>query len=83
MSPSDGNLRQRYLEILMDQVRDCKYPSPTMMDRIESTVTDRESAEEYVHALVDLVAADRYPSLMLLDRVKGLIDALEAADFQD
>jgi hypothetical protein len=77
MTPSDNGLRHRYLEVLMDQVRDCRFPSPTMMDRIEAAVGDRESAEQYVEALIDLISAERYPSPQMLDRVSGLLDVLD------
>ena len=73
------DLRQAYLDILMEQVRSCRFPSPTMMDRLESTVRDRQAANDYVGALLDLLGEERYPSPQMLDRVAGLLDALDRA----
>lgn len=69
--------RDRYLEILLEQALSCRYPSPTMLDRIEQAVGDRASAQAYVSSLLDGVAAERFPSPTMLDRLSGLIDALE------
>jgi hypothetical protein len=79
MTTSDNGPRHRLLEILMEQVRSCRYPSPTMMDRIEKAVADRGSAEEYVNTLIDLLEGERFPSPQLLDRVSGLLNALDRA----
>ena len=76
MSGGDG-LRQAYFDLLMGQISNGRYPSPTMMDRIEAAVGDRESAENYVQALIDLSAGERFPSPMMLDRLNRLIDVLE------
>ena len=76
-------LRQAYFDILMEQVRSCRFPSPTMMDRLEEAVRDRRSAEEYVHSLLQTMSEERYPSPQLLDRVAGLIDVLDALEAYD
>lgn len=76
-------LRQAYFDILMEQVRSCRYPSPTMMDRLEEAVRDRASAEDYVNALLQTMSEERYPSPQLLDRVAGLIDVLDALERSD
>lgn len=74
-----SQLRQAYLDLLMEQVSSCRYPSPTMMERLEGTIGDRGRAEEYVRTLIDMMAEERYPSPMMLDRVAGLLDVLDAA----
>jgi hypothetical protein len=74
-----NDLRQRYFDVLMEQVRGCRYPSQMMMDRLERAIADRESAEEYVGTLIDLLSADDYPSPGLLDRVSGLLDVLDGS----
>ncbi len=74
-----SQLRQAYLDVLMEQVRSCRYPSPTMMDRLERTIDDRGNAEEYVQSLIDAMADERYPSPMMLERVARLLDALDRA----
>lgn len=74
-----SELRQAYLDMLMEQVRSCRYPSPTMMDRLEQTIGDRGNAEDYVRALIEMMEEERYPSPMMLDRVAELLTVLERA----
>ncbi len=76
-------LRQAYFDILMEQVRSCRFPSPTMMDRLEEVVRDRRTAEEYVNVLLETMSEERYPSPMMLDRVAGLIDVLDSIQALD
>ena len=70
-------LRSRYIQILLSQVGAGRYPSPTMLDRLEKSVTDGETAAEYVSLLLDTIERDDYPSPTMLDRVRGLIDILD------
>ena len=42
---------ERYLEVLMNQVREVEYPSIEILDRIESTLATREQLEEYLELL--------------------------------
>ncbi len=71
------DIRSRYLQILMDQLAAAQYPSISMLDRIENSVADRQTATEYVGLLLDLLERDRYPSPELLDRVRRLADVLD------
>ncbi len=72
-----SDLRRRSLQILMDRVAAERYPSTSMLDRVEAAVVDRQTAEEYVGLLLDGVESARYPSPTMLDRIQGLIDALD------
>ena len=72
-------LRDRFLDIVIGQMRDCRYPSPTILDRIEGAVGDRQAAEKYVSDLLDRIGAERFPSPQMLDRISGLLDALDSA----
>jgi hypothetical protein len=72
-------LRSRYIQILLDQVAEGRYPSVTMLDRVEKAVTDRQTATEYVSLLLDTIERDKYPSPTMLDRVYGLINVLDAS----
>lgn len=71
------DMRSRYVDILLGQVRDCRYPSPTMMQRVERAVPDRDAAREYLAAVMDIVAAERFPSPRLLDHMGEILDALD------
>ena len=74
---SGDGLRQAYLELLMGQVIDGRYPSPTMLDRIEAAIGDRPAAEAYIRALLEVSGDARFPSPTMLDRLDRLIDVLE------
>ena len=67
-----ADMKERYLEILMNQVRDVQYPSIEILDRIESNLTTREQLEEYLELLFDRVESCQYPSKQLLDRLERL-----------
>jgi hypothetical protein len=58
----------RYMQVLFDKIRQDKYPSGEMMDRIE-IVLDREHVDEYLDLLFQKVEECRYPSKQLLDRI--------------
>jgi hypothetical protein len=74
----DGQrLRDRYVGRLMEEMSECRYPSVSMMDRLERAIGDPEVARRYVEALMDHLDQDKYPSPELLDRVDHLISALE------
>lgn len=74
-----SDLRAAYLDLLMKQVGSGRLPSPTMLDRIERSVGDRQTAERYVEMLMDQMGDMQFPSPTLLERVSGLIDQLERA----
>jgi len=59
----------RYLEILMDKVRNDDYPSGEMMDRIEAALRTRAQASVYLEVLYEKIEGDRYPSGEMLDRI--------------
>ena len=62
--------QQRYLELLLEKVREDRYPSGDLMDRIEATVSTRSQALAYVEVLYEKVDKDRYPSGQMLDRIQ-------------
>jgi hypothetical protein len=70
------DLRRRHAGVLLAKLRETKYPSPTMLDRIEASITDRRTAEEYVNELIGRIEQDQYPSPPLVDRVQLLLAML-------
>jgi hypothetical protein len=62
----------RLFEVLMRQIRDVRYPSVEVLDRIERTLQTREQLEEYVGILFDRVEECQYPSKQLIDRLERL-----------
>jgi hypothetical protein len=71
---------QRYLDLLFAHVRSERYPSHQMLARIESAITDRESAQRYVDVLLEAAESQRYPSLRMLDRAAEMVSRLVVAD---
>jgi hypothetical protein len=67
------SVRERYVELLFDKVREDRYPSGELLDRIEAALATREQAAEYLDLLVSRVEDSRYPSHQLLDRIERLV----------
>lgn len=74
------SLRDDVQTLLLDKIRETRYPSLELMNRYEATVRDLDHAREYVQVLLEKVQQDTYPSLQLLDRVVGFIDLIERAE---
>ncbi len=72
------NLRERYVQILLDRIRAEPYPSPTQMDLLEATVTSPDQLAEYLEALVEKVETTRFPSLTLMRRIQRIASRLPA-----
>lgn len=64
--------RDRYMEILLEKVRDDRYPSNDLMDRVEATIRTREEAAVYLDVLYEKLDGDKYPSKQMLDRVHAI-----------
>ena len=67
-----SSLREIYVELLLDRVRQENYPNPDHLDRIEATVRSREQIVEYAGVLLSKVERTRYPSGAILDRLDRL-----------
>jgi hypothetical protein len=73
----DGSaLQQRLLETLIERVREEKFPSVTMMDRIEASLRTREQVEEWAEILFEKVESTRYPSISMLNRFEAALAKL-------
>jgi hypothetical protein len=66
-------LQERYFEQLMERVREDRYPSHQLMDRIEAAFWTTDQIVEYVDLLLDKTEEDWYPSLEMLDRVQRIM----------
>lgn len=71
-SSAENGLKQLICELLLEKVREDRYPSNTMMDMIEGAM-DAEVRDEYVHVLAEKIAGDQYPSIDMLRRVLALV----------
>jgi hypothetical protein len=66
-------LQQRYYDILMDRIREDRYPSHQLLDRIEASIWSAEQMVDYVDLLLEKVDQDHYPSHQLLDRIERMM----------
>ncbi|MDX6658407.1 MAG: hypothetical protein QOH62_3200 [Solirubrobacteraceae bacterium] len=66
-------LQERYVEQLMERVREDRYPSHQLMDRIEAAFWTTDQIVEYVDLLLDKVDETWYPSLEMLDRIQRIM----------
>jgi hypothetical protein len=62
----------RYVAMLMERIRQDRYPSHQLMDRIEAAFWTSEQIAEYLDVLIAKTDESWYPSLQLLDRIQRL-----------
>jgi hypothetical protein len=66
------SLRDIYVDLLLDRVRQENFPNPDHLDRIEATVQSPEQVVAYVELLLSKVEGMRHPSGAILDRIQRL-----------
>jgi hypothetical protein len=66
--------RASFLRILMERVRQDRYPSATHMAMIEQALPP-QLIPVYVEILLEKVADDHNPSISMLRRIAKLVDA--------
>jgi hypothetical protein len=67
--------RAQFLMVLLDKVREDKYPSTTHMDIIEQSIPPNWIGE-YLQILLAKIAEDTYPSIPMLNRIANLLDQM-------
>ena len=65
--------QQRYLEVLMERVRQDRYPSHQLLDRIEAALFTSEQVAAYCELLLEKIDESWYPSGQLLNRMQRLL----------
>ncbi len=78
-----GSLQDVYVNLLLDRVREDRFPSPEHLNRIEASLRTPEDLREYVLALLDRVEGVKRPSPAILDRIERLAALEEKALRQD
>ena len=71
--------QERYFEMLMERVREDRYPSHQLLDRIEASFWSSEQVTEYIDFLIEKTDASWYPSKQLLDRIQRLMSVAASA----
>jgi hypothetical protein len=66
-------LRDAYIDALLDRVTGVQYPSHELIERAENLVYKREQAERLVTYLISTVDDVRYPSHQIMDRVERIL----------
>jgi len=66
-------LRDEYIDALLDRITEVRYPSHELIDRAENIVYKREQAERLVAYLIATVDGVRYPSHQVMDRVERIL----------
>lgn len=69
-----ATVQQHYFEVLMHRVRNDRYPSHQLMDRIELALATSDQVAEYVDMLIDKVDETWYPSGQMLDRIQRMFE---------
>ena len=60
----------RYREVLMQRIREDRYPSHHLMDRVEACLRTPDQTDAYVNLLVDKMHETHYPSNGIMDRLQ-------------
>jgi hypothetical protein len=72
-------LQQRYYDLLMERVRNDRFPSHQLLDRLEASFSTPQQISEYVDMLLDKTDETWYPSHQILDRIERLLSLVVAA----
>jgi len=73
MPPNEPTAQQRYVSMLMERIRQDRYPSHQLMDRVEAAFWTSQQIEEYLDLLLEKADEAWYPSKQILDRIHRLL----------
>ncbi len=68
-----------WVQLLLDKVRQDRYPSTTQLDLIEDSIP-APMIPDYLEVLLEKVSQDTYPSLAMLSRLRRLALRLPRAE---
>jgi hypothetical protein len=68
-----ASTQERYYEALMERVRQDRYPSHQLLDRIEAALFTSEQVAEYCELLVDKIDEAWYPIGQLMNRLQRML----------
>ena len=66
-------LRDEYMDAVLERILQVRYPSKEMMDRVENLAHDSDHAEILLTHLIDMVKSSRYPSHQIMDRIERVL----------
>lgn len=70
---SGEELRDEYVDALLDRITSVRYPSHELIHRAENIVYKREQAERLVSYMISTVDNVRYPSHQMMDRIERIL----------
>ena len=73
MPSSQPTAQQRYVSMLMERIRQDRYPSHQLMERVEAAFWTPQQLEEYIDLLLEKADESWYPSKQILDRIHRLL----------
>jgi hypothetical protein len=74
-----ATVQQSYYDVLMTRVRNDRYPSHQLLDRIEAALATSEQVAGYVAMLIEKVDETWYPSGQMLDRIQRMFERTATA----
>lgn len=69
-----ATIQQHYYDVLMTRVRNDRYPSHQLLNRIELALATSEQVAEYIAMLIEKVDESWYPSGQMLDRIQRMLE---------
>jgi hypothetical protein len=66
-------LRDHYMEAVIDRITSVRYPSKELMDRVENLAHKPEYAQKFVAYLIESVERSQYPSHQMMDRIERIL----------
>jgi hypothetical protein len=72
-------IQEHYYEVLTHRVRNDRYPSHQLLDRIERALATSDQIADYVEMLIEKVDETWYPSGQMLDRIQRMLERTAAA----
>ena len=73
MAMKGEQLREEYMDRLLDRITEVRYPSKELLDRAENLAYTQAQAERLVRYLIATVEHSRYQSHQLMDRLERIL----------
>ncbi|HEX3509995.1 MAG TPA: hypothetical protein VHT27_02730 [Solirubrobacteraceae bacterium] len=73
MASTQATAQDRYVQMLMERIRQDRYPSHQLMERVEAAFWTPRQIEEYLDVLLEKADEAWYPSKQILDRIHRLL----------
>ena len=64
-------IQERFAQVLLERIRNDRYPSSTQMSMLEASASPEVLAEYLVH-LMDRIAEEPHPSISMMQRVQNV-----------